>query len=382
MIQKIQEVLLKEGIEGWLIYDFRGNNEHASALLHITQEAHLTRRFFYFIPQKGVPIKLVHQIESTALDHLEGEKRTYFKWEDLKKELKILLKGKGKVAMEYSPMGAIPTLAVVDAGTVELVTSCGVSVVSSASFLQEFTCTLSESELETHREAATLLNEVVVKVWHLLRTKRGLKETDVRDFMASEIEKKGFLLEGQPICAFGKNGANPHHSSEPIEAKEGDIVLIDLWCKKKGGIFADIARMGILSNQVSQREQEIFQTLYDAQHAAITLIKKRYASHLLIKGYEADEAARSIVRERGFDPYFTHRTGHNIFRSNHGPGTNLDGLETYDDRPLIPKTCFSVEPGIYIQGEIGMRLETDVYIHQDGTVEVTAGEQTHLERLR
>ena len=151
MIQDIQAVLTKQGIDGWLLYDFRGSNEHASALLKITQEAHLTRRFFYFIPKSGVPIKIVHQIEPTALDHLEGEKRTYFRWEDLKKVLGEVLKGKKQVAMEYSPMGAIPTLSAIDAGTMELVTSFGVKVVSSGAFLQEFTCTLSQAELDSHR---------------------------------------------------------------------------------------------------------------------------------------------------------------------------------------------------------------------------------------
>jgi Xaa-Pro dipeptidase len=382
MIQEIQDVLLKEGIDGWLLYDFRQQNEHACSLLKITKEAHLTRRFFYFIPSQGVPIKIVHQIESGSLDHLEGEKRTYFKWEDLKRVLKEVLKGKNKVAMEYSPMGAIPTLSVVDGGTIELIRSFGVSVVSSGSFLQEFTCTLSKAELESHRAAAAILNQTVDKTWDLLRTKRGLKETDVQAFMASEIEKGGFILDGLPICAFGANGANPHHSAEVIEAREGDIVLIDLWCKLKGGVFADIARMGILSNQVSAREQEVFQTIYEAQQTAIDLIRKRYAAGASVKGYEADNAARSVIRKGGFESYFTHRTGHNIFRSNHGPGTNLDGLETHDDRPLIPRTCFSVEPGIYIPHEVGMRLETDVYIHEDGKVEVTAGLQDHIELLR
>ncbi|MBP9841464.1 MAG: aminopeptidase P family protein [Simkaniaceae bacterium] len=381
MIRKIQDVLKKQGIDGWLLYDFRSQNEHACTLLNIKKEAHLTRRFFYFIPQGGVPVKLVHQIESTALDHLEGERRTYFRWEDLKKELKGILKGVQTVAMEYSPMGSIPTLSVVDGGTLELVASCGVSIVSSAPFLQEFTCTLSAEELESHREAAALLNLVVDKVWGLLRAKKGVKETDVQAFMGDEIEKKGFLLDGNPICAFGKNGANPHHSSEPILAKEGDIVLIDLWCKKKGGVFADIARMGILANRASPKEEEIFQTIYRAQQASIKLIQERYAAHQVIRGYEADEAARAVIREKGYESYFTHRTGHNIFRSNHGPGANLDGLETYDDRPLIPRTCFSVEPGIYISGEVGMRLETDVYIHENGKVEVTAGLQDHLELL-
>ncbi|NGX50585.1 MAG: Xaa-Pro dipeptidase [Chlamydiae bacterium] len=390
VIKFIQEQLKFHKIEGWLLYDLHGANSLAVDVLQIPEGIMMTRRCFYWIPQEGLPIKIVHRIEAHNLDHLPGEKRLYLSWREMHKQLHELLRGVNQVAMEYSPNHAIPTLSKVDGGLIDLIRSTGTQVVSSAPFLQPLTCVWTDEQYSLHKEAASILEKSVGKAWTLiadsLNSGKSITEYAIQQFILSEFEKRGCVTEGLPICAINENAADPHYSPTKERAenvKKGDLILIDLWCKRDlpQAVFADITRVGVAASQPTARQQEIFSIVHRAQKTGTDLIRERYQKGQEIKGAEVDHAVRRVIEDAGYGSYFTHRTGHNIHRDVHGPGANLDGLETEDNRPLIPGTCFSIEPGIYLPGELGVRLEYDVYIHADGEIEVTLPPQDTLVTL-
>ncbi|MBS0628195.1 MAG: M24 family metallopeptidase, partial [Verrucomicrobia bacterium] len=239
-------------------------------------------------------------------------------------------------------------------------------------------------------EAANILDTTAALTWEFLssKLKSGIyvTEYDVQQFMVDEIVKRGCELEGDPICAVNANSSNPHYSptkENHTAIQKGDFVQIDLWCKKKdpGSVFADISRVAVADERATDRHQEIFSIVYQAQKKATDVLKEKCAKKELVKGYELDKAAREIIEKAGFGSYFIHRTGHNIYTKDHGPGTHLDSIETWDDRPLLPNTCFSIEPGIYLPKEFGVRLEYDVYITQDFKIEVSGGIQEEIVTL-
>lgn len=383
-IQEIQKQLQFYKIDGWLLYDLHGSNPLALSVMQIPPDVLMTRRCFYFIPAKGNPQKIVHKIESHNLDHLPGEKKSYFSWKELHHLLGETLHGVNRVAMEYSPNQAIPTVSVIDGGLIDLIRSYGAKVVSSAPFLQAFTCLWSDEQYHLHKEASAVLENAVSGAWDLIKNhlaqERPINEYQVQQFILERFEKEGCVTEGEPICGVNGNAADPHYiptkeKNRPI--KKGDLILIDLWCKKdlSHAVFADITRMGVAADKPTPKQQEVFSLVRKAQKAGTDLIIKRYSEGREIQGGEVDEVVRRVINEGGYGDYFTHRTGHNIHTVNHGPGANLDSIETDDHRPLIPRTCFSIEPGIYLPGEFGVRLEYDVYIHKDGKVEVTSPPQ-------
>lgn len=382
LIKLIQDALKKTQIDGWLLYDFQGNNPLARQMLGIPQQQHLTRRFFYWIPKEGEPIKIVHAIESTALDKLPGEKLLYLQWEVLHENLQEILPSGKKVAMEYSPNCALPYISKVDAGTVELVRTFGVEVVSSAPLLQQFTSIWDSNKWESHCRAAKLVDEVVGGAWEKIRKalkeEKPLTEFELQQWILREFDKAGFYTEWDPICAFNEHSADPHFSPEKEESyvlKRGDFVLIDLGCKEKkpGSVYADFTRVAVAAENPTPKQEEIFRIVKEARDAAIALIRMRMESGKEVMGCEADRACREVIENAGYGKQFIHRTGHNIDEDVHGPGAHLDSLETLDDRLLIPSTCFSVEPGIYLPGEFGVRLECDVYISPERKV-IVSGE--------
>lgn len=389
-IEEIQKQLQFYNIDGWLLYDFHGKNPLALEVMKVPKEMLMTRRCFYWVPYEGVPKKLVHKIEAHNLDHLPGEKTLYASWKEMHRHLEELLHGQKKIAMEYSPNQAIPTVSLVDGGLIDLIRGFGPKVVSSAPFLQSFTCLWNDEQYKLHKEAAEVLENAVTDAWKLIKNylDKGefIDEYQVQQFILGEFEKNHCLTEGVPICAVNGNAADPHYC--PTEKKNtaihrGDFILIDLWCKKnkKDAVFADITRVGVASKQPTQRHQEIFGIVKKAQKAGTDLIIERYAKGKEIKGAEVDAKVRSVIEKEGYGDYFTHRTGHNIHTENHGPGANLDNRETEDNRPLIPRTCFSNEPGIYLPGEFGVRLEYDIFIHEGGKIEITLPPQEELVTL-
>jgi Xaa-Pro aminopeptidase len=386
-ITHVQTYLHEHHIDGWLLYDFHRRNHYACEFLEIPASTHLTRRFFYWIPREGDPVKIVHAVEPCVLDHLPGDKKIYHTWESFDESLKTLLQGKQVIAMEYSPRNRIPYVSLVDGGIIDLIKELGVHVVSSGAFLQYFTCVWTPRQLALHLEAASHLDQIASDTWQWiarhLQDKVIFSEYDIQQFIFEEIEKRGCVMEGRPICAVGPHTADPHYDPSPktaAQVKPGDLVLIDLWCKKKqeGAVYADITRVAVAAPRPTPRQEEIFQIVRRAQKKATDFVGEALSKGKIVKGYEVDSICRKEIEEAGYGQYFIHRTGHNIHTETHGPGANLDSFETLDERPLIPKTCFSIEPGIYLPGEFGIRLEYDVYIHETGEIQVTGGVEDQL----
>lgn len=382
MIEKAKNFLMQGHIDGWLIYDFHGNNPLARSFLNLSKEIMTTRRFFYWIPAKGEPVKLAHAIEAGTLNHLPGTLKTYSSWQSLEKELGIILHGMKKVAMEYSPKNAIPYISLVDGGTVDLVRSFGVEVVSSADFLPHFTAVLTQKQIESQLRAGKRLDEIVLKMWQWIQKNLGkVSEYDAQQKIKEEFKKLQLITDHDPIVAVNAHSANPHYEPKKTASsliKQGDFILIDLWAKEEEGIFGDITRVAVAASKPTQKQQEIFQIVRSAQKAAIELVKSRFFEGKRLEGWEVDEAARAVIRKAGYDKFFIHRTGHSIEKNLHGSGAHMDNLEMHDVRPILKGTCFSIEPGIYLPGEFGVRLELDLIVHLDGSVEISGGEQDSI----
>ena len=386
-IEQVQIYLKERGLDGWLLYDFHGNNGLARHFLQIPNHVMTTRRFFYWIPVVGAPIKIVHAVEAHVLDAVPGEKRSYSSWQSLELALATLLRKAKKVAMEYSPRNAIPYVSCVDGGTIDLIRSMGAEVVSSADFLPYFTAVLTESQVASQIRAAKALDLIVGTVWDWIRDQlvalRAITEYDVQQKIVAQFKSFHLIADHDPIVGVNAHSADPHYEPQKEQSsliQRGDFILIDLWGKEKEekAVFGDITRVGIAASRPSLKQQEVFAIVRQAQKAAVQLVKERFRAQQRIEGWEVDEAARTVIREAGDEKYFIHRTGHNIEVNLHGSGAHMDNLEMHDTRPILPSTCFSIEPGIYLPGEFGVRLELDLLIHKDGRVEITGGEQEEI----
>ncbi len=386
-IARAQKFLQKHHIDGWLLYDFQRRNPLAVDVLEIPQDAMLTRPLFYWIPSTGEPTKIVHAVEVEVTAHLPGHQKVFSGRHTLHSLLQKELKGASTIAMEYSPRGATPNISFVDGGTIDLIKGLEKEVVSSGDLLQEVLCVLTNTQSASHTFAASVIRKALDRSWeHIENRGVGVSEWEVQQEILSTFQEHSCIYHGAPIVAFGKNAANPHYETSKDRSaslEEGDVILIDLWCKQEAAesIYADVTEMGIFKKEPSPREIEIFSAVRAAQEEAFSLLETRYQHGEVVKGFELDEVARRTIEEAGFGHYFTHRLGHNIFTTDHGPGANLDSFETLDERQLIRGTCFSIEPGIYIPGEIGVRLEYDVYIPESGPPEITTGKQSDFRRL-
>ena len=379
-LHEIQQTLQSSGIDGWLLYNFRGSNVFATRLLALPSHIMCTRRYFYYIPAKGEPRKLVHRIEEWNLDTAPGEKTVYLSWQSLAEGVKKILAGSRSVAMEYSPNCAIPYVSNVDAGTIELVRSAGVSVVSSANLVAAFEAVWTEEQRSDNFVAAGHLRETVDAAFAFIRKRiaAGKKTTeyDAQQFMVKEFGRHGMWSEDAPNCSVNANSANPHY--EPTKKvhsplKEGDFVLLDLWAKSKKphSVYADITWTGFIGESVPDEFEKIFQVVKGGRDAALMLVQERFRTGIPIYGWEVDAAARKYISDSGYGDQFVHRTGHSIGEVIHGNGANMDNLETHDERRLLPGTSFSIEPGVYLRDKFGVRSEIDVYITMKGEVVVT-----------
>ena len=389
-INKIQKTLTEQKLDGWLLFDFRRSNDLACAFLHIPEEVILTRRLFYWIPRIGEPVKIVHAIEEESLESLPGKKILYRSWQELESCIEKILKEQQKIAMEYSSRNAIPYVSKVDGGTLELIRDFGVEVVSSADLIQKFTSVWDAEQYQTHLFATDVLCKTIEKVWNWISEqlihKKSITEYDVQQFIVGEFEKHNCITDHSPICAVNENSVNPHYAPTKDHTKKikpGDYILIDLWCKQNipRAVFGDITRVAVAASKPTDRQQEIFDIVKKARNTATNLIKDHFAKNQPVMGFEVDQACRQVIIDAGYGEFFVHKTGHNIGEKVHGSGAHIDNFETQDRRQLIPGTCFSIEPGIYLPREFGVRLEYDVYIHHDGKVEVTGGIQESIECL-
>jgi Xaa-Pro aminopeptidase len=329
-----------------------------------------TRRWFYFVPAKGTPRKLVHKIEAESLAALPGETLYYAAQEELRKNVAKILGRAKNVAMQYSPKIEIPYVSMVDAGTVELVRSAGAKVLSSADLVQKYEACWSEQQLESHMAAGVIIDRVVQAAFEQaaksVREKKTLTEYDLKMWILSEFNAAGLMTELGPDVAVNANASDPHYGPKPGKSaaiREGDLLLLDVWGKTKmaGSVYYDVTWVGYLGATVPEKFAKVFAVVREARDRAIDLVLSSVAKGKPLQGWQVDQAARKVVEKAGYGKYFFHRTGHSIGESVHGNGVNMDGLETHDVRHLIPRTCNSIEPGIYLP-EFGIRSEVDVYI--------------------
>jgi Xaa-Pro aminopeptidase len=368
-INAIQSDLRAAKLDGWLFYDFRGRDPIAQGILQLPPGMR-TRRWFYFVPAKGTPRKLVHKIETESLAALPGDTLFHAGQDELRKNLGKLLGRAKNVAMQYSPKNAIPYVAMVDAGTVELVRSAGAKVVSSADLVQKYEACWSPAQLESHLAAGAVIDRVVREAFQLaaknVLEKKTFTEYDLQQWILKEFERASIAAEQGPDIAVGPHASDPHYgptqqTASPI--REGDLLLLDVWGKTKaaGSVYYDITWVGYLGAKVPEKMAKIFGIVREARDKAVQLIQTSVAAGAPLQGWQVDKAARKVIEKAGYGKYFFHRTGHNIGQTVHGNGVNMDGLETHDVRHLIPKTCNSIEPGIYLP-EFGIRSEVNVYI--------------------
>ena len=384
-IKKIQMLLKQEDTDGWLFYDFQKQNMLGWKLLQLDQDSHVTRRIFYWIPKEGTPCRIVHAIEKSVLDKLPGEREIYSSWESLNHVLKSVLKNSKKVAMEYSKDCSIPYVSKVDGGIIDLIRNNQVEVVSSANILQCFTSVLDDSQIKSHKEAAHFLNNVVKTVWKWIgdNLNKEITEYHVQQKILKIFEENDYITTSSPICAVNQNSADPHYeicraSSKVI--KEKDFLLIDLWAKKNvlSSIYADLTKVATVKRVPTKKEEKIFSIVRNAQKQGVEFIRRSFKSNKKIYGYMVDNVCRSIIKEEGFLENFVHRTGHNIDEFLHGFGANFDDFETHDNRKILKNMTFAIEPAIYLEKEFGMRLEHDIVIEVDGSVNVTGGVQDNI----
>lgn len=363
-LARVKETLEATGQDGWLLFDFRGINPILARLLG--EIGFSSRRLFVLIPREGEPVALVHKIELGAFSEgaFPGRVISYARWEELHAALATLVKGR-TVAMEISPDDAVPYLDRVPFGVVELVRRLGGRVTGSAALVTRFASAWSATELEGHLAAAESLATIARETlaWAVTQGGSGLTESQLQERVIAALDQHGLVFDHPPIVGFGPNAANPHY--EPIPGRDralerDQVVLLDLWGGPRlGTVFADQTWMGFSGSRVPAKVEEVWRVVREARDAAIQLVKRK-AGHEPLYGYEGDVAAREVITRAGYGACFVHRTGHSIDRDLHGSGPHLDDYETHDDREILPGAGFSVEPGIYLPGEFGVRSEVNM----------------------
>ncbi|HEX2252757.1 MAG TPA: Xaa-Pro peptidase family protein [Thermoanaerobaculia bacterium] len=391
-IAEIQQALVEAGLDGWLFTCFQHNDPISLDLLGLGGDHLVTRRCYYLVPNRGEPHKLVHRLEPAMLDHLPGGRSEYLTWREHADALGRLVARSGdapRLAVQYSPSAAVPTVSRLDLGTAELLREAGAELTSSADLVQRFAATWSDEQLAGHRQTCELLHrfarEAFRRVGETLAGGGEIDEYAVQRFLLERFAEHGLWTESPPIVGVNAHSADPHYqpgAERTTAIRRGDFLLIDLWAKleRPGSVYADICWCGVCAPAPTDHQQEVFGIVARARDAALDLVRRRFPAEPVM-GYEVDDAARQVIVEAGYGERFIHRTGHSLHTSDHGPGANMDNLETHDTRRLVPRTGFSIEPGIYLPGDFGVRSEINVALTEGGA-EVTGGEpQRELLRL-
>ncbi len=378
----VQSALRDEKVDGWLLYDFRGLNVLARRIVQLAEDQMLSRRWFYFIPATGQPRKLCHKIEPHALDHLPGSCQTYLRWQELEAGVAELLRGSKRVAMEYVPRNANPYISRVDAGTIELVRAQDVTPVPSGDLIQRFEACWDDEQWAMHLEAARHTRAAFDAAFRFMaegvRSRGSVRETEVQQCIMDFFKDHDLVTDHPPIVGVGPHSGDPHYAPGPetdAPIKAGDFVLVDLWAKlnRPRSVISDLTRVGFLGTEVPEKFEKVFQIVRQARDAAIACVRDAFASGKPLQGWQVDRACRDVIEKAGYGEQFCHRTGHSIGQETHGNGANMDDLETHELRRVLPRTCFSIEPGIYLP-EFGVRSEVDVFIDGNNKVHVTGGD--------
>jgi Xaa-Pro dipeptidase len=387
-LDAIQAALREAQLDGWLFYDHHHRDPIAYRILGLSDGMLITRRWYYFVPATGEPRKLVHRIESGRLDPLPGRASAYSSWQELEAGLGHMLSDAKRIAMQYSPRNAIMYVSMVDAGTIEVLRELGKTIVSSADLVSRFEAVLTPEQEKSHYEAQEKIDGILEagfrEIGRRVRSGSGTTEYEMVQWLQDAMADASLVWEHGPNVSVNANSADSHYeptaqAHAPI--RSGDFLLIDIWARpdRAATVFYDITWTGVVDRDPTPQEQAVFNTVRNARDAAIEKVKQAFAAGKPIAGWEADDAARAVIRDAGYGEYFTHRTGHNIGAELHGSGAHLDNLETHDERLLLPHTCFSVEPGIYLK-EFGVRSEVDM-MTGDHKARVTGRVQTELVRV-
>ena len=385
-LQKIQKALRDKKIDGWLLCDFRNRDYLAYRVVGLNFEKMTSRRWYYYIPAKGEPRKLVSAVERMRLDTLPGKRSVYLSWQDLHKGLKKLMGPKKTIAMQYSAKNNVPYVSMVDGGTIELLKS-GYIIVSSADLVQMVVSVIPEEGYRTHIEAGRVMDRIRAQAFdqirNAVRNNTGATEYDIQQFIMARFKEEELTTYDPPMVGVNDHPADPHFDTVKEGArvlKKGDTVLIDMWAKKDvpGGIYYDITWVGYIGDTPPAKYVKIFNAVKAGRDAAVKFVKEKFAKGETCYGWQVDDACRNVIKKAGYGKYFLHRTGHSITEETHGNGVNIDNLETRDDRALLPGCCFSIEPGIYLEGEMAVRTEINMFVRHDGVPEVTGEVQQEL----
>ena len=383
-LDRIQSALRERNFDAWLFYDHHHRDPIAYRVLGLRPELMVTRRWFYLVPAQGEPQKLVHRIEAGHLDELPGAKHSYSSWQELHQELKSIVAPYPNLAMQYSPQNAIPYVGLVDAGTIELVRSFGVNVLTSGDLVSQFEAVLTEEQMASHYAARDAIDRITAEAFKVIGERvrnGGTHEFEIAQWIMEAFRRENLLSQDSPIVGVNEHSGDPHFEPRADNSKpmrEGDFVLLDIWAKTKApnACFYDITWTGFIGRNPSDRQREVFNIVRDARKLGCERVKKAFAEGRKIAGWEVDKAVRDFIQGKGYGDKFIHRTGHNISSAIHGNGANIDNLETKDEREILPNTCFSIEPGIYLQ-EFGVRSEVNV-LTRPGKAEVTGKQQEEL----
>jgi Xaa-Pro aminopeptidase len=388
-VKTIQQALREQGLDGWLLCDFRNRDFLSYKVLGLDFAKKLSRRWYYWIPARGTPKKLVSRVEPHALDTLPGTTIGYTGWPELHQRMGGMLAAKKRIAMQYSPKNNTPYISIADAGTVELIRGLGHKVVSSADLLQMFASRIPPEGYRLHREAGERVDRIRAEAFDEIqtaaRTGKGT-EWDIVQFIMRRFEEEGLTTYAAPMVGVNDHPADPHFEVTRENARRlemGDCVLMDLWAKRNvpGGIYYDITWVAFLGDDPPAKYLKIWNAARAGRDAAIEFVTKRLEHGIPTAGWQVDDACRDVIRRTGFGKQFLHRTGHAIDTETHGDGGNIDNFETRDERRLLPGCCFSIEPGIYLAGEMAVRTEINMFVREDGTAEVTGEIQREMLKL-
>jgi len=380
----IQATLRDRNIDAWLFYDHHHRDPIAYRVLGLSEELMVTRRWFYLIPAKGDPVKLVHKIEAGHLDSLPGKKMLYSGWQELFEQIKNMLASFRNIAMQYSPNNLVFTVSMVDGGTLDLIRGLGKNVVSSADLVAQFESTLTDEQIKTHYEARDLVDSITAEAFKEIGRRvrnGGTREHEMQNWFMEAFRRENLVTDDPPIVAVNANSGNPHYEPGPNHSapiREGDFVLLDVWAKKNtpGAVFYDITWTGFVGKAPSDRMREVFEVVRQGRDLGVKTVTDAIGAGRAITGWDVDRAVRNHIARAGFGDYFIHRTGHSIGTNVHANGANMDDLEIHDERQILPNSCFSIEPGVYLP-EFGVRSEVNMLIRPKAA-EVTGKIQKEL----
>lgn len=383
-IDEIQAELRKRQMPAWLFYDHHHRDAVSYRILGLPESLMVSRRWFYLIPARGEPVKLVHRIEPHHLDELPGEKRIYAAWQELVDRLRDMLSGLPAVAMQFSPNNMVFIVSTADAGTVDLIRSFGVDVISSANLVARFEATWSEEQIRSHFAAAQAIDRIMTGVFPEIRRRvrnGGTNEFEIQQWLVEAFSREELTADGPPIVAVNENSSDPHYvpaSDRSLPIREADVVLLDVWGKKNtpGAVYYDISWTGFIGSSLPERVGKIFEIVRQSRDAGIEKVTTTIAAGKKLAGWEVDKAARDVLKVAGYGTYLNNRVGHSIGTQVHGNGANMDNFESHDEREVLPNSCFSIEPGIYLP-EFGLRSEVNMLV-REGSAEVTGRIQREM----